>query len=279
MTVRQWLLWAEQQLRDAGVPEPRLDAELLLAHALRADRSWLIAHADDPLPEIASLDEMLVRRRAREPLAYILGYREFWGRRFMVGPGVLVPRQETECLVETALEVIPADRPVSVLDFGTGSGCIGITLQLERPEWRLDATDVSPTALHWARLNAETLGAPIRLRRVEQVASLPPSSFDWIVTNPPYVALGEALQPEVTDWEPHEALFAGPTGYEFFEFLASTSHSVLRPGGGLLTEIGAGQEEGVITRFEAHGWTHAASRSDLSGFTRVLGFKRPTAAP
>lgn len=279
MTVRQWLHLAEQQLREAGVPEPELDARLILAHAMNADRSWVIAHADDPLPPNRSANEMLMRRRAREPLAYILGYREFWGRRFMVGPGVLVPRQETECLAETALEVIPADSPASVLDLGTGSGCIAITLQLERPEWRLDAADVSPTALHWARLNAHNLGATIQFRRVGLVASLAPSSFDWIVTNPPYVASGEALQPEINDWEPHEALYAGPTGYEFFELLASTAHASLRPGGGLLTEIGAGQEEGVITRFVAHGWTHFSSGSDLSGLTRVLGFKRPTAAP
>lgn len=279
MTVRQWLESAERKLRDAGVPEPRLDAQLLLAHAMGADRTWVLTHPGDPVPSTPVLDQSLARRRGREPLAYILGHREFWGRRFRVGPGVLVPRPETECLVQAALEGLPKGLAARVLDFGTGSGCIAITLQLERPDCHVVAVDSSPAALEWARQNARDLGAQIELARAQSPSDLRPQRFDLIVTNPPYVAESEQLQPEVADWEPAEALFAGPTGLEVFEMLAVSAAEALCADGRLLTEIGYGQAEAVTARFSGRGWKPFLMRNDLSGIPRVLGFRAPSAEP
>lgn len=249
---------------------PRIDLELLAAHALGRSRSWVLAHgADEVDPRL--LEPWVARRLAREPVAKIVGWREFYGRRFRVDGPVLIPRQETETLVEAALaEPGTASR---VLDLGTGSGCVAITLALERPEWSLVASDVLPGALEVAERNAQALGAPVRLVLADGLRPFATRSFDLVVTNPPYVAAGDPLPDEIRLFEPAVALFAGADGLDFFRRLAHEGARVLRAGGLLLTEIGDGQEEAVAALFRARGWRATRRYRDLGGTVRVLGFE------
>src|ERR1044072_4019884 len=182
---------ARERLEAAGIESPALEAQLLAGHVLLVDRTYVLTHPEEEFPELAG-ETLLQRREGQEPLAYILGEREFFGRRFRVGPGVLIPRQETETLVEAAMEQSDVQ---SVLDVGTGSGCIAITLKLERPEWEVTAVDISERALDIASDNAKLLGADVRYLLSDGFASLLGESFDLIVTNPPYVGLHEALPP------------------------------------------------------------------------------------
>ena len=286
MTVAQAVAWAETALAKAGVPEPRLDAQLLVAHALGRDRSFVLVHADDPF-DLALLEPLCERRAAREPLAYILGWREFYGRRFSVTTDVLVPRQETETVVEAALRAIQHVRAPEVLDLGTGSGCIALTIALERPDARVTATDVSGPALEVARRNAEALGPkpqpllacePTRSLEVAFVqsdlfAGLKGQRYDLIVSNPPYVATGDDLPPEVSAYEPPTALYAGPDGFEVYRTLAEGAHAFLRPAGALVVEIGDGQSQAVTEIFEESAWHVDEVANDLSSTPRALTLK------
>jgi release factor glutamine methyltransferase len=275
MTLGQWLHEAHTRLEEAGVESARLEAQALAAFACGRDRAWLLAHPEENAPR-GILETLLQRRLLREPLAYIVGSREFFGRSFLVNRSVLVPRQETETLVEAALERMPEGDPMEVLDVGTGSGCLAVTLALERPQARVTALDLSEEALQVARANAERLGAKLRFLPSDLFSELGEADFDRIVTNPPYVRPGEPLPPEVGLWEPAAALFAGSSGLEFFERLAELAPKRLRPEGLLLTEVGDGQSEAAAQTFSAAGWRVLERRKDLLGHERVLVLALPS---
>ena len=270
MNVAEWTYLASRRFEAQGIESPRLEAEMLAAHVLRVDRTWLFAHPEHEFNELAG-EVLAQRRELREPLAYILGWREFYGRRFRVTPDTLIPRQETELLVEWALE-IPAERG---LDIGTGTGCIAITLQLERPKTAWTATDIEARTVDVARENAASLGAKIDWQQTDLVAALPDQSFDLVVSNPPYVGDHEPLMPEVGQFEPKRALFSGPTGLEIYARLATEVPRVIRPEGVCLLELGQGQAEPVRSLFEAAGWIHLETRLDYCQIERVIGFRWP----
>jgi len=267
MTLGPWLATAEERLAEAGIESGRLEAQVLAGHILGVDRTWVLAHPEATLPE-ARAGALLARRIRREPLAYILGYREFYGRRFLVSPAVLIPRQETETLVEAAIAL--GSTPMAVLDLGTGSGILAVTLKLERPAWDVTALDVSLTALMVAQQNAEALGADVRFCLSDAFAALGERTFDLIVTNPPYIGVGEPLMPEVGQFEPSLALFAGPTGFSFYERLAAEGLRKLNGGGRMMMEVGHTQAADVANLFVEQGWVHFDTVADLSGTPRVV---------
>ena len=269
MRLDAWISQAEARLAAGGIASSRMEAQVLAGHVLRVERPWLIAHPDHDFPELAG-EPLLQRRLSSEPLAYILGWREFYGRRFAVRPGVLIPRQETETLVEAALELYGAKGSANVLDVGTGSGCLAATLKLEKPGWTVIAGDKSWEALDIATANFKDLGADVLPTLTDGTNAIVYQSLDLIVTNPPYVASDDELASEIRDWEPHDALFAGNHGLAFYEKLAIEASLVLKSSGLLLTELGAGQLERVTTIFEAGGWRTVKSWPDLSGIDRVL---------
>lgn len=270
MTVRDWIDLAAARLREAGVDSPKLDAEVLAAHVLDVERVWLVAHPEAEFPDLAG-EALLQRRERREPLAYIVGWREFYGRRFFVRPGVLIPRQETEVLVDAALHF--ADEG-PILDIGTGSGCIAVTIKLENPYVSVTAVDVSPEALAVARSNAVTHEADVRFVESNLFSALGDAKFEVIVSNPPYIADQEELMPEVGEYEPATALFAGPTGLEFYERLATEAIGHLTERGRLVMEVGYTQAAGVIGLFKERGWFHEWTAEDLSGNDRVIAVSR-----
>lgn len=273
MRLSEWLGQANLRLRTAGVESPGLEAQLLAGHVLGKSRTWIVAHPEEELPDQAS-EHLLIRREGGEPLAYILGQREFYGRAFGVRRGVLIPRQETELLVENAPYFVSGPTP-RVLDIGTGSGCIAVSLKLEHPDWEITAVDISPEALEVARENASRWGAEVRWRQSDLFMGLADEVFDLIVTNPPYVEASADLPREVRDWEPHSALFAPKETLGFYRRLAADSGPHLRAGGALLTEIGRGQGSEIRRIFEGFGWRFSRSWNDLAGIERVLAFSRP----
>jgi release factor glutamine methyltransferase len=270
MNLSDWLAAAQRRLEGVGIESARLEAEVLAAHALFVDRTWVIAHPDAEFPEMAG-ETLIQRRRNHEPLAYILGHREFYGRDFRVRPGVLIPRQETETLIEAALGIEGVSK---VLDIGTGSGCIAITLSLERPEWNVSAADISEKALEIARENGERLSAKINWIHANGASAIKETGFDLIVSNPPYVAVGDPLPPEIKNFEPYVALYAGPSGLNFYRRLSKECSRILNANGSLLMELGAGQLEPVTSIFERDGWTLQHTWKDLSGIDRVVGVQR-----
>ena len=276
-TVQRMLAWMTQDLAALGIPSPRLDAELLLGHALACDRVRLYLDMQRPLDadELARVRCLVVRRRRREPVAYILGEREFYRRSFAITPDVLVPRPETEVLVDRALEALPASA-TRALDLCAGSGVIAITLALERETLQVDATELSEPALAVARTNAERLGAAgrVRFHHGDLFAGLiAAGDFDLIVANPPYVREGEyaELAPEITRHEPRLALVAGSDGLSVIARICAAAADYLRPGGVLLMEVGRGQAQDTIAllRRDARFVEFAAHR-DLAGIERVV---------
>ncbi|HWA82862.1 MAG TPA: peptide chain release factor N(5)-glutamine methyltransferase [Fimbriimonadaceae bacterium] len=268
MTTGEWIQEAQGRLREAGIESAAIEAQLLAAHVLLRDRTYVLAHPGEEFPDLPG-ESLLQRRERHEPLAYILGWREFYGRRFHVEPGVLIPRHETEILVEAALGFLKsAGRPMKVLDLGTGSGCIGITLKLEFPAADVTLSDISERAVEIARANAGELGATVECVVADGFAGL--GAFDLIVTNPPYVGLAETLPAEVRDFEPASALFPGEDGLEFYEMLAATAGLHLAGEGPLIMEVGYRQAREVGAIFEAAGWTVDQVVRDLSGIERVV---------
>lgn len=261
---------------------PRLDAELLVAHALGCDRVKLYMELDRPWldSELATARELLKRRRGFEPIAYIRGEREFYGRPFKVDRRVLIPRPDTETLVERALALLPTDREVRVLDLCTGSGAIGVTLAAELPLARVDATDISADALDVARDNALQLGVSERVTfHVGDLFDAVPANttYDLIACNPPYIDHAEraSLARDITDHEPALALFAEAAGLAFYRRLATDVSSRLVPGGVVLLEVGAGQAEQVIELLRAQPTLQdVCSHVDLGGVERVVEGKR-----
>jgi len=264
MTLRTALLQGVKLLDDAGVPEPRLTAEVLLAHAVGHDRPWLIAHSTDELAEVwwIHYGRYLHQRREGKPTQYITGKQEFYGREFRVTPDVLIPRPETEHLIEAALAFHAQD----ILDVGTGSGAIAITLALETNA-RVTATDISSAALRVAEANATRLNAQVSFLECDLV---PEGSFDLIVSNPPYVALTDkpTLQREVRDHEPELALYGGDDGLDIYRRLIPAAARVLKPGGSLVMEIGSTQAEAVGAMLSL--WSSGEVRRDLAGHNRFV---------
>jgi len=268
MTIQTALLQGTKLLEDDAVTAPRLTAEVLLMHALHRDRSYLYAHSDDELTEIAWIHygRYLHERMKGKPTQYIIGRQEFYGREFRVTRDVLIPRPETEHLVEAAIaRVQPGD---VVVDVGTGSGAIAITLALETKA-RVIATDISAAALSVAR--AQPFSAGVHFLLTNLVDAFRDHSIDVLVSNPPYVPRTDqpGLQREVRDYEPHVALFAGPTGLEIYERLIADAARVLRPNGWLLLELGYNSLDPVRAMLE-RGWSDITAIPDLAGFPRVL---------
>ncbi|MCG9895730.1 MAG: peptide chain release factor N(5)-glutamine methyltransferase [Fimbriimonadaceae bacterium] len=273
MTVRDWIEQAARGLSHCGIVSERLEAACLLARALERDRAWLAAHPDEEI-RCSGAENLLARRLNREPLAYILGEREFFGRTFEVGPEVLIPRQETEVLVEAALDMQPP-RPQRIADLGTGSGCLAITLALEMPEAEVWAADISPGALETARRNARRHRVDIRPHAGDLFNALPEDvRFDLVVSNPPYIAEGEIDQPEVRDWEPPLALYSEEDGCGHYRRIAREAPERLAPEGSLLLEVGDGRFEQVLRIFALEGWHLADFRRDLEGLPRAVVFRR-----
>ncbi|HEY6460753.1 MAG TPA: peptide chain release factor N(5)-glutamine methyltransferase [Polyangiaceae bacterium] len=276
-TIESMLAWAVDDFRARGIESPRLDAELLLSKALGATRIQLIVDAKRPLAsdELARMRELVKRRRNREPVAYILGEREFYGRTFRVDARVLVPRPDTETLVDVALaRTRRVALSMRALDLCTGSGCVGVTLARERPTSRVFATDVSVDALAVARHNALRLGAyNVAFRQGDLYAPLEPDRrFDVVVSNPPYIAAGElpSLMPEVRDHEPRLALEGGPDGLAILRRVIAGAGAHLVPGGVLAVEVGAGEARDVAASFEAGGFEAIEVQRDHGRIERVV---------
>jgi release factor glutamine methyltransferase len=273
MTVLTALLQGTKLLEEEAISAPRLTAEVLLTHALHRERSYLYAHPEEELTEIAWIHygRYLHERMKGKPTQYITGRQEFYGRDFRVTSDVLIPRPETEHLVEAAIARIhPRD---IVVDVGTGSGAIAITLALETGA-HVFATDISPAALNIARDNAQHLSAHVGFLASDLVDTLRDGSVNVLVSNPPYVPRTDepSLQREVRDYEPHVALFAGPTGLEVYQRLIRAAARVLRPHGWLLLELGYNSLDPVRAMLESplSAWTDIDVIPDLAGFPRVI---------
>ncbi|TCJ14777.1 peptide chain release factor N(5)-glutamine methyltransferase [Parasulfuritortus cantonensis] len=252
--------------------EARLEARVLAAAVLAVEPVWLLAHDTDALEtgQIDRLDAALARRLAGEPVAYIVGEREFYGRPFRVGPATLIPRPETEHLVEAALARGGAG--ARVLDIGTGSGCIAITLKLERPDWQVTAIDLSAEALAVARDNAERLGAELEWLASDLFAALPGRAFDLIVSNPPYIPAADPhLDRGDVRFEPRVALASGPDGLATIRAIVAEAPAQLAAGGWLLLEHGYDQGDAVPALLRGAGYTEVFLERDLAGLARVSG--------
>ncbi|MCC5988790.1 MAG: peptide chain release factor N(5)-glutamine methyltransferase [Pararhodobacter sp.] len=262
------------RLRAAGVPGPARDARLLLAHALGIAPDRLTLALAEPTPEEAGerFHALVERRAARQPVSQIIGARLFWGRRFKVTPDVLDPRPETEILIAEAL----AEPFARVLDLGTGSGAILLTLLAERPGARGLGVDISPAALEVARANAQALGVAARaeLRLSDWFADVT-GRFDLIAANPPYITRAEmaALAPETRDWEPHLALTPGGDGLAAYRAIAACCGAHLSPGGRLLVEIGPDQADAVCALFTASGLAAPRVLRDMDNRPRLVAVR------
>ncbi len=269
MTVQTALLQGTRLLEDAHIGAPRLTAEVLLAHAMGSERVYLFAHPEQELREVEWLHygRYLHERMQGKPTQYITRRQEFYGREFRVTRDVLIPRPETEHVVEGALRV--ASAATRLLDVGTGSGALAVTLRLETgaEAW---ATEISPAAAAVAAENAKRLDTRVAIVVCDLMAAIADRTMDLIVTNPPYVPLThrEGLQREVRDWEPHVALFAGESGFELYERVIADAARVLRPGGWLVMELGFGSHEHVAGLL--HAWHDVQIEPDLAGIPRVI---------
>ena len=272
---------ARALLVDAGIlPETAtLDADLLARHALGWDlATWLARRADHAEPQFVERYEALIKRRmTREPIAYIRGLQEFWSRDFIVSPAVLIPRPETELLIEHASNFLHRSQHAQVVDVGTGSGCIAITLALEHPDATVHAIDISAVALEIARTNAERLGATRVHFVLGSLLDAAPRPIDLLVSNPPYVAERDkpALSREVRDFEPAVALFGGDDGWREIRALLRAAPDALAPGGMFLMELGYGQSEQLQLEVSAvKGLELTEVAADLQGIERLAVIRR-----
>jgi release factor glutamine methyltransferase len=254
VTIDTFLHEATEQLQRGGISAGRLDVLVLLCDELNQDKAWLFAHGDEELPEaqLGSLRTKLMRRAAREPLAYIRGTKEFFGHNFIVTSDILIPRPETETLVELLLD-LSLKKNASVIDVGTGSGAIAISLKLARPELHIYATDISPKALETARRNAEHLHADVQFSQGNLLANPPIQRADCIIANLPYVDKSWERSPE-TRFEPALALFAGDKGLELIKELIEQAEAMLHAYGFLLLEADPRQLPGIVAIAEAAGF-------------------------
>lgn len=274
MTVRDALRAAAGRLELHHVSNARLTADVLLQHVLSVSREYLYAHDDRTLndAEAQKLEDVLYDRIGGVPLQYIVGRQEFYGRYFQVNPAVLIPRPETEYIVEAVLQARTA--APSILDVGTGSGCIGVTLALEIPGARVVAADISEEAVLVARQNAANLGATVEFVCMDVMDAVC-AKFDFIVSNPPYVRRSETgfLQREVREHEPHVALFSPEDELAIYRRLVTGAGEMLNPDGHLMLEIGLGMEENVLSLF-GPTWQTLPTKTDLQGIPRTIIAKR-----
>ena len=283
MTISELIAGARERLRHADIPpdEASLDARLLAQHLLGWDTARMLTSGNDPESDgFADRYEVLVRRRVlREPVAYITGTREFWNLTFEVSPAVLIPRPETEGLVEAILEQFPTrDFPLNMVDVCTGSGCIAVAIASERPRAHVLATDLSESALAVARRNAARHGVSAQIDFVcADLMDGIAGTFDAVVSNPPYVPMGarRSLQPEVKDFEPGMALFGGPEGLDVTQRLVRQSLGHLNSGGYLMFEFGDGQENVIRELISGTvGLTMVDVKADLRGIPRAAIARR-----
>ena len=283
MRVEEALQFAGEYLGEHQLRWPREDAELLVASILQCDRVFLYTHPEKPLSSRQErlFHEWLVKRGERYPLQYLRGRQEFYGREFLVRPGVFIPRPETELLLEAALDILRLSREeeLRVADVGTGSGCVAVTLTCEEPRVRVAAIDKSPTALQAARLNAESHRCQGRIDFYEGDVLRPLESqhlrYHLVVSNPPYVSNfdRESVDLSVSRYEPDEAVFSGESGHEVYLELFRQAGGVLHPEGKLVVELGWG-EAGSVSRLAAeHGWSLEGMRKDLAGTDRCAIFE------
>jgi len=297
-SVRALLKFGITQLREAHVPSFTLAAELLLLHVFGRDRTWIYAHPEEIISagDAARYLALIARRAAGEPTQYLTSKQEFWGLEFEVTPDVLIPRPETEHLIEVALDRLAvrelragrrqtlSGEGLKIADVGTGSGCIAVSLAKDLPGAMIFATDISPKALAVARRNAARHGFSDRIQFVEcdllndfdQVASHESPSFDLIVSNPPYVGRRETatLPREVREHEPEVALYGGEEGYELYAALIAQSARRLKPGGILILELGHDSLSAVKPLLDAAHWTNVGVTKDLAGIPRVLAAEK-----
>lgn len=275
MTIRTAVQQGSALLEEARVVAPRLTAEVLLCHALGRERPYLYGHPEEELSDLARLHfgRYLHERTGGKPTQYITGRQEFFGREFLVGPEVLIPRPETEHVVETALEL--GARGSRVVDAGCGSGAIAVSLRLEGAA-AVVGTDVSAAALGVARRNAQRLAAAVSFVNCDLLSAVASGWAGFVVSNPPYVPLSDepGLQREIREWEPRVAVFGGETGLEFYERLALEAPRVLRPGGWLVMELGFKTAPHVERMLSANGWRDLRVTPDLAGIPRVIAARR-----
>jgi len=281
MQLRQSLTVAVERLTAARVPSPRMNAEILIMFTLDCDRAYLHAHPERVLTtdDMRRYDEALARRAKGEPSQYITGHQEFWGLDLIVSPAVLIPRPETEHVVEAVLDLIkrdergkaPSPHNLRIVDVGTGSGAIALALAKELPTAEIHATDISPDALEVACANASRheLSARVEYHQADLLGGFQPGSFDYVVSNPPYVGESEedSVQLEVRKFEPRSAVFSGPTGLEVIGRLIPQAHEMLRPGGWLMFEI-SGTIAARVRRL-LPCWSNVEIRNDLQQIARV----------
>jgi release factor glutamine methyltransferase len=284
MQLRQAVESAYHLFLAHDVPSPRLNAELLLLFVLGRERAYFYAYPERELTadEQSRYDDV-VRERARGcPTQYITGHQEFWGLDLLVSPAVLIPRPETEHVVETVLDLVKDYRSqgegrLGLVDVGTGSGCIALALASELPQTRLYACDISDEALEMARINAARLGlgGKVLFRKSDLLEVYAGEQFDFVISNPPYVGEAEAdkVQKQVREFEPKIAVFSGQEGMEIYRRLVPQAHERLRPGGWLVTEIGFSEEAKV--RELLAGWQDVQVTADLQGIPRVVAARKP----
>jgi release factor glutamine methyltransferase len=289
-TIRRALVWTSDDFKGRGISSARLDAELLISRALGVDRVGLYTDLERPLQhsELSRIRELVIRRRKHEPVAYILGEKEFFGRLFDVTPDVLIPRPDTETVVDRILRVCEVNHAGRVLDLGTGSGAIAITVAAERPSVFVDASDISKEALTVAARNAKKHGVDERvdfylgdlfdalsekLKFSGTLASRTPVSYDVIVSNPPYIADGqwESLSLDIREFEPQIALRGGIDGLDFYGRLCGPALDLLSSGGVLMLEVGQGQAPAVIGILQSDSrWGEITTHMDFAGIDRVV---------
>lgn len=277
VTVKQLLNTAMLRLQN-HVEDPYTDSQVLLAFITRKNRAWLIAHGDDVVQQVTRDEfmQLVDQRRQGKPVAYLTGSREFWSLPFKVNAATLIPRPETEHLVEQALSVL-SDKHARVLDYGTGSGIVAVVLAKERPEWELHALECLPETLSVARQNAEYHRVNINFHQACDLEPLAGQGFDMIVSNPPYVRdSDDHLHQGDVRFEPPMALASGPEGLDCIRYLVAHTADYLRPGGYLLLEHGYDQAPLVRALMAEHGFVNIATIKDLAGHDRVTSAQRPS---
>ncbi len=290
-TISEAIAEGARQLQSSGVDEARRTAGVLLCHALGIDRTHLLTKSDQQIeePNYQSYLQLIERRAAREPLQYITGHQEFYGLDFIVTHDVLIPRPETEFLVEQVIKLCGESRLIApiIVDVGTGSGCIAVAIATSIPDAKVIATDVSVAALAVAQKNAERNGVGRRIEFLEGDLLEPLGrsnlelSVDILASNPPYVEEGrpELVQREVRDWEPHAALFGGADGLNFYRRLLADGLKYVKPGGYLVCEIGYTQFDAISDMIAGPSWELIEATSDLQGIPRTLTVRRVSENP